>query len=149
MTDYDPRDPNAPPMPPSFFLLVGEAARRAETASQLATVRPSEFASGSFDSANLMRWQETTGRQWRSVELVKSIYGWYVRASSGLDGFAILAATRERGGRLDGTFENALEWATAWCEQDPDHRYAYVREFDASDEPDTLRYVKEISLGKR
>lgn len=148
MPDYDPRDPNAPPMPPSFFLLVGEQARRDETAHMLANVRPSTYAPGSSDSQSLTRWQETAGRQWTSCELVKSIYGWGVRAASGLDGFAILAATRDRGGRLDGTFEDALEWATVWCEQDPTRRYAFVREYDLREEPDTLRFVKEMCLGK-
>ena len=148
MPDYDPRDPNAPPMPPSFYLLVGEQARRDETAHMLASVRPSTFMPGASDSQSLSRWQETAGRQWSSVEVQRSIYGWCVRASSGLDGFQLLACTKERGGRLDGTFENALEWATEWCAQDPTHRYAYVREFDLSSEPDTLRFVKEMTRGK-
>ena len=137
-----------PAMPPSFHLLVGEQARRDETASMYANVRMSEYDPTKAESQSLTAWQASTGRQWRSVELCKSIHGWTVRAGSGLDGFALLAATRERGGRLDGTFENALEWATAWCDQDPAHRYAYVREYDLREEPDTLRFVKGLNQGK-
>jgi len=117
-------------MPAAFHLLFGAAARREETAAQLAAVKPSAYAPGLADSQSLTRWQETAGRRWSSVVLVHSIYGWTVRASSGLDGFALLAATRERGGRLDGTFVDAAKWAAEWVEMDTAHRYAYVRAYD-------------------
>jgi len=148
MPDYDPRDPTAPPMPPSFFLLVGEQARRDETAHMLANVRPSTYAPGSSDSQSLTRWQETAGRAWLSVEVQRSIYGWCVRASSGLDGFELLARTKERGGRLDGSFADALKWAREWCAMAPTTRYAYVREYDLSEDPIAQQIVKEMRLGK-
>jgi hypothetical protein len=105
----------ANPMPEGFVMIAGEQARTDENQSRNATSR------------TLTGWQETNGRFWSSVEVMESIYGWYVRATSGLDGFAIMAATKQRGGPLDGTFEAAAQWAINWCEQDSKRRYAYVR----------------------
>jgi len=132
-------------IPPAFHLLFGAAARRSETAAMYAAVQPSKWAPGSVDSKSLMRWQETEGRLWRSVELVKSIYGWTVRASSGLDGFALMAATKERGGRLDGSFVDAAKWAAEWVALYPERRYAYVRAYDLSQDETATGIVAILS----
>ena len=132
-------------MPAAFHLLFGAQARRDETAAMYAAVKPSTYMPGSADSQSLMRWQEGPGRAWSSVVLVHSIYGWYVRATSGLDGFAIMAATRERGGRLDGSFVEAAKWAAAWVEMDTAHRYAYVRAYDLTQDETATGIVAILS----
>ena len=67
--------------------------------------------------------QHTLG--YRGVQLVESLYGWTVRADSGLDSFNLLAGARS--GALDGTWESAVMWAQAWCRELPTHRYAWYR----------------------
>lgn len=101
----------------NFEVVAGEKAFRAERTSMANEITDRD--------QSLIQWQETTGRQWRAAELCKSIYGWSVRASSGLDGFALMAGTRS--GDLDGSYEAAVAWVIRWCENDPDHRYAFVR----------------------
>lgn len=120
-----------PAMPEGFKVVAGEAARRAENASRDARCKPSRFAPGSVDSDSLVRWQEYEGRKWRSVEIVSSMYGWSVRASSGLDGFALLAGARN--GELDGSMADAIRWAKTWV-GDNEYRYAYVRTYMLSPE---------------
>lgn len=132
-------------MPAAFRLLFGAQARRAETAAQNAAVARNPVDPALADSRSLVRWQETEGRQWSSVVLVHSIYGWYVRSSTGLDGFAIMAATRERGGRLDGSFVDAAKWAAAWVEQDTTRRYAYVRAYDLTQDATATGIVAILS----
>lgn len=68
--------------------------------------------------------QHRRGR--RSASLTWSIYGWYIRAGSNLESPEVLAHTRERGGPLDGSFEAALEWGTAWADADPENREFYA-----------------------
>jgi hypothetical protein len=80
-----------------------------------------------FQSEPLCRWQsECYNRGVRGVEIVKSIYGHSVRYDSGLENFGLLAGSRN--GQLDGTFEDALRYASEWCSQDPERRYAWTRD---------------------
>lgn len=82
--------------------------------------------SGCFQSEPLCAWQQDVHRRgFRDVELVESIYGWGVRSGSGIDNFALLASSRAH--EVDGSLEDAVRWAAAWCAQDPDHRYAWRR----------------------
>jgi hypothetical protein len=62
---------------------------------------------------------------YRKAELVQSLFGWGVRATSGLDGFVWLASCRR--GDVDGTHEDALRWAKDWVAGDPDHRCVVKR----------------------
>lgn len=79
-----------------------------------------------FESEPLCAWQRDCHRRgFRSVELVKSIYGWSVRSASGLDDFALLAGSRN--GELDSTFADAQRYAQEWAAQDKERRYAFVR----------------------
>lgn len=115
------------PMPDGFEMIYGHNARTDENRSRDAHVSKSSYRPGCYDTQTLTDWQGSQGRTWRSVEVMESIYGWYVRASSGLDGFAIMASTIQRGGKLDGTYEDAAKWAIEWCRENPMMRYAYVR----------------------
>lgn len=63
--------------------------------------------------------QHARGR--RTAQLTNTIYGWSVRAGSGLDSFRVLAGTR-RGEHISGSLQAALHWGIAWAEQDPDNR---------------------------
>lgn len=58
--------------------------------------------------------------------LVKSMYGWSVRYSSGLYNFELLASCRCN--QLDGTLEDAEHFAKEWVAKDPTHRYAEIWE---------------------
>ena len=73
-----------------------------------------------------IRTQEILHAQgYRKAELVQSLFGWGVRATSGLDGFVWLASCRR--GDVDGTHEDALRWAKDWVAGDPDHRCVVKR----------------------
>lgn len=75
-----------------------------------------------FASDALCDWQVAVARRgYREAELVKSIYGWSVRAASGLENFALLASCRAS--QVDGSFEDAVRWARAWAAQDPARRW--------------------------
>jgi hypothetical protein len=79
----------------------------------------------------LVRMQlSQNGRGRLSAQIVKGMYGYYVRAGSNLQVPSILANTRERGGTLDGSFDAALEWAVLWAQADPKNREAYVAKRD-------------------
>lgn len=99
--------------------------RLLETERDLAVER-SDQRPGCFQSSPLVEWQRSVhSRGFRDVELVESIYGWSVRSGSGLDNFALLAGARS--GQVDGSLEDASRWASAWCAEDPAHRYAWRR----------------------
>jgi hypothetical protein len=48
-----------------------------------------------------------------------------VRSGTGLENFALLASSRA--GQVDGSYEDALRWATKWCADSPERRYAWRR----------------------
>lgn len=82
---------------------------------------------GCFESEPLCRWQcEMHSRGFLRIELIKSVYGWYLRNASGLDGFSILAGTRS--GQVDGTLKDALRWARTWFESAPTKRIVFTRD---------------------
>jgi hypothetical protein len=79
-----------------------------------------------FQSAPLCDLQsEQHSRGIRCAEIVKSIYGWSVRAGSGLDNFRLLAGSRD--GTLDGSHEAAVHYAQTWQACDPANRYVFER----------------------
>jgi hypothetical protein len=94
---------------------------------------------GFRDSEALCRAQIRS--PYTSVDLSKSIYGWSVRAGSGLQNFALLACTSHRGGSLDGTYAAALGWAERWVAEDPKRRYAFTRG-DVPEDPNDRAYLK-------
>jgi hypothetical protein len=115
----------------NIVVVAGRTAHEAESASRAVNVKPSTYRPGCLDTETLIAWQTGVGRRWRSVQVCRSKYGWCVRATSGLDGFALLAGSRD--GYLDGTFKDALRWANEWVAQDPEHRYAYCWPSDAKE----------------
>lgn len=104
-----------------MVIVAGEPLVDAMTAEQKATVAFTGFGYDSEDLCALQRSRASKGIM--GVELVRSIYGWSVRADSGLQDFALLAGK----GQLDGMLEDATRWAKAWVEQDPSKRYAWYR----------------------
>ena len=69
--------------------------------------------------------QHARGR--RSAELVKGVFGFYVRAASNLDSLQVLARTKDRGGPLSGTRDNAVQWGKMWANEDPQNREFFAR----------------------
>lgn len=84
-------------------------------------------APGCIESEALCNWQQAVSRRgFCEAEIVKSIYGYYVRYASGLNDFAILAGTRSR--QVNGTLEDAIRWSKEWVSQDPSRRYVTMTE---------------------
>lgn len=108
------------------IVVAGQGVEAALHAEREHLIPKSGHWSGCYQSEPLCAWQRRCSeRGFRDVELVQSIYGWSVRAGSGMDGFALLAGSRS--GALDGTYEDAVRWATKWCADDPERRYAWRR----------------------
>lgn len=112
-----------------FYLVAGAEAQQAEDASRQRNVIASQNRPGNFGSGSVVYWQTHEGRQFRVAEVTSSIYGWYIRSASGLDGFSILASSRP-GSELDGSFTAAAKWAEEWVSEDSAHRYAFARTYD-------------------
>lgn len=94
-------------------------------AHKAATVKPSEFRPGCFDSESLVEHQrEMSRRGYIEAEIVRSNYGHSLRYASGLQNFGLIARAREIGG----SFEQAVEYAKRWQAQDASHRFVSVRE---------------------
>jgi hypothetical protein len=74
--------------------------------------------------------QHDRGR--RSVELVKSGYGWTVRCASGLDNFQLVAGSRHDP-HWPGTYAAAAAWGINWANEDPQNRECFVRKADAEE----------------
>lgn len=90
---------------------------------------------GTYNSADLIMIQVKQHQQGRrSAYLSDSIFGFYVRDASGLTATQILAATKERGGNLDGTIESAISWGINWANQDPNNREFFARTKDVHKE---------------
>ena len=112
-------------MSADIVVVVGQAVAAALEAER--EQLPRGAYPGTFSSEPLCAWQrEVHFRGFRDVELCQSIYGWSVRSGSGLDNFALLASVK-RYGNVDGTYEDAVRWATEWCAVHPDRRYAWTR----------------------
>lgn len=82
-----------------------------------------------YESEALCRLQgEHSRRGILGVEIVCSIHGHSIRYDSGIQGFGLLASSRE----LGGTLEAAEAWAKRWVSQDPARRYAWKRKQTAA-----------------
>mgnify|MGYP005825765603 FL=1 len=68
--------------------------------------------------------QERLGFEYRKLTMVRSIYGWYIRSATGLDGRAIIFTPYQN--TEDKGFSEALAYLREWYTSDPDHRSAYV-----------------------
>jgi hypothetical protein len=108
-------------------------------------------ASGAADEnvgINLPELQEDQhDRGRRSVEVVKSAYGWTVRCASGLDNFQLVAGSR-REPRWPGTYAAAAAWGINWANEDPANRECLVRKVDA-EEVVTVEVEMEAFSGGR
>ena len=104
-------------------IIAGETVYQAEQARKHASLG----VKNQYASETLCAWQVQEHRRGiRAAEIVQSNYGYSVRHASGLDNFGLILSARAR--QLDGTLEAAVVAARAWCAQDPDRRYAYIRE---------------------
>ena len=138
MTKHTPATPL-----PWMHVVVGQQVHEALQAEKERVVPHSTYPGREhcFKSEPLCAWQsECYRRGVRGVELVKSIYGFSVRYDSGLDNFGLLAGSRD--GQLDGSFEDAVRFATEWVNDDPAHRYAWTRADDAR------ALLRELGEGK-
>ena len=111
-----------------FILLAGKPENWDEEVRQQAT--------GVVDQngeINLPRLQEDDhGRGRRSVEVVKSAYGWAVRCASGLDNFQLVAGSRHDA-PWPGTYAAAAAWGINSANEDPGNRECFVRKAHAED----------------
>ena len=110
---------------PAWLILVGVDSYHAKERRQIKEV-PAGVIDGTFESDPLCVFQEKEASMGiRAAELSMSKFGWSVRNVSGLYGFSVLAGVRT--GELDGSFECALKWATAWQAEEPLVRSVLVR----------------------
>ena len=106
-----------------FVVDAGQDVVDAMTAERNARVAKSALG---YHSESLCKVQESeAARGYLGVELVQSFYGYSVRYDSGLQDWALLASSKS--GELDGSLENAVEWAKKWVSADPARRYAWYR----------------------
>ena len=100
-----------------FIILAGADNELAERTDMVISVRMGGMA--------LTEWQETRGRDWRSIEVCNSPGGWMAHYSSALDGFEIIASKKL--GNVDGSFASIYHFAHNWVRTDDTRRYAFVR----------------------
>ena len=82
---------------------------------------------------NLPKLQEDQHRRGRrSVEVVKSAYGWTARCASGLDNFQLVAGSRH-GAHWPGTYAAAAALGINWANEDPENRDCFVRKAEAEE----------------
>jgi hypothetical protein len=111
-----------------FILLAGSPERWDEEIRQQA--RP---AGDQKVGINLPKLQEDQhDRDRRSVEVVKSAYGWTVRCASGLDNFQPVAGS-DHGSHRAGTYAAAAAWGINWANEDAANRECFVRRADAEE----------------
>ncbi len=111
-----------------FILLAGSPEKWDEEIRQQA--RPAGDQKVGINLPKLQEDQHHRGH--RSVEVVKSAYGWTVRCASGLDNFHLVAG-RRHGAHWPGTYAAAAAWGINWANQDPQNRECFVRKADAEE----------------
>jgi hypothetical protein len=74
--------------------------------------------------------QHNRGR--RSVEVVRSAYGWTARFASALDNFHLVAGSRHDA-RWPGTYAAGAAWGIIWANEDAANRECFVRRADAEE----------------
>jgi hypothetical protein len=110
----------------TITIVAGQDVREGQIRRRDQYCRPGSLPN-TYNSNDLTQFQHAERRSgYADVELVKTIYGWSVRAGSGLDNFALLASARSE--QVDGSWESALAWATQWCQRAKRYRYAWTRE---------------------
>ena len=102
-------------------ILVGQDVRDAQLARKHAALGVRD----TYPSEPLCAWQIAESRRGIiEAELVESFRGWTVRYASGLQNFGLIAGVRR--GDLDGSYEAALAFATAWQAADPERRFVSI-----------------------
>ena len=97
---------------------------------------------------NLPKLQEDQHRRGRrSVEVVKSAYGWTARCASGLDNFQLVHGARQDA-QWPATYAAAAAWGINWANEDPANRECRVRKVDA-EEVVTVEVEMEAFSGGR
>jgi hypothetical protein len=113
-------------MSSTMICVAGEEVLSLIRSEKEARVNRSGFHGNYYDSESLCAFQsEMSRRGYIGAEIVKSIYGYGLRYSSGLQNFAIIAGARETGG----TYEDAVRYATEWQQREPAQRYVEFRVF--------------------
>lgn len=115
--------------PRHFEIVAGQTVVDGLRQARQQTVRPSSDRLGCFDSADLITQQcREAAAGIVGVEICVFSSGCSVRYDSGLQGFGLLASAKR--GNIDGTYEDAARWASAWQAQEPTKRYVWVRKAD-------------------
>jgi hypothetical protein len=110
-------------------LLAGRPEKRDEEVREQAS-RAGDQRVG-INLPKLQEDQHNRGR--RSVEVVKSAYGWTVRCSCGLDNFQLVAGGRRHSAHWPGTYVAAAAWGINWANEDAQNRECFVRKADAEE----------------
>jgi hypothetical protein len=111
-----------------FILLAG----RPENWDEQVRQHPSRAAEQNV-RVNLPELQEDQhDRGRRSIEVVKSAYGWTVRFASGLDNSQFVIGSRDAA-LWPGTYAAAAAWGISWANEDPENRECLVRKADAEE----------------
>lgn len=76
------------------------------------------------------------------AEILRSIYGWYVRSGSGLDNFGIMYIPIQD--VADKGFAEAMDWGNKWAEEDPQAREFYARRSELFKHPLETAFFLQI-----
>jgi len=111
-----------------FILLAGRPEKWDEEIRQQARCAGNQKVG--INLPKLQEDQRSRGR--RSIEVVKSGYGWTVRCASGLDDFQLVAGSRH-GAHWPGTYAAAAALGINWANEDPENRDCFVRKAEAEE----------------
>lgn len=112
----------------AFYLLAGKPEAWDNEIKEKCRPGCYENTFNSEDLCTIQVQQYARGR--RSIQLCESIYGWYLRSSSGLDGNEVIARVASRGGILSGSIEDAIKWGINWANAAPEKREFFASKSD-------------------
>ena len=111
-----------------FILLAGSPEKWDEEIRQQG--RPAGEQKVGINLTKLEEDEHDRGR--RTVEVVKSGYGWMVRCASRLDNFQLIAGSG-CDAHWPGSYAAASAWGINWANKDPQNRQCFVRKNDRSE----------------
>lgn len=103
-------------------IVAGQELYASLQAEKVANVSKTALGYNSEQLCELQRKQSARGIL--GAEIVKSIHGYGLRYDSGLQDFGIIRSSFQ----LEGSLEAAEQYAAEWVQQDPERRYAWIRD---------------------
>ncbi|MFC1999130.1 hypothetical protein ACFLXE_00040 [Chloroflexota bacterium] len=112
----------------AFLLIAGDTSEwdrklqeAADSGSELVDVQKQQYRDG-----------------FRCAELLRSMYGWYVRSGTGLNDFVIMYIPTNHSQQGDKGFAEAVHWGRQWVSMDSENREFYVRRYTLELEADEV-----------